>query len=105
MKRWIIRTFFIGLLLLVVGYLSGPTTGEIRLDTGDLRYFWWGIPLRNRPMPEPSRSKLVTLGSKSPAVPADWVVCVTYPLRSSNNTDSMCQSFYRSVAILADEDP
>jgi hypothetical protein len=92
--------------VLFVGFRGiGPTSGQIRLDTGDLRYCWWGIPLYYKPMPEPWRSKVMTLASEAPAVPAKWVTCVTYPLPSSNNSDIMCADFYFSVALWADEDP
>lgn len=92
--------------VLFVGFRGiGPTSGQIRLDTGDLRYCWWGIPLYYKPMPEPWRSKVMTLASEAPAVPAKWVTCVTYPLSTSNNQDIMCGDFYVSVAMWADEDP
>lgn len=85
--------------LALYAFVHGPTSGQIRLDTGDLRYCWYGIPLRYRPMPEPERSHIVALASRAPAIPHRWVTCVTYPLPSSNNTDSMCRDFYWSVAI------
>ncbi|MEI8196781.1 MAG: hypothetical protein WCI73_12855 [Phycisphaerae bacterium] len=47
----------------------------------------------------------MTTASKSPALPAKWVTCVTYPLSGSNNPDAMCQSWYYSIAIWVDEDP
>ena len=82
-------------LLFVMFYLfMGPTSGQIRLDTGDLRYCWFGIPVYYDRMPEPERSKLGTLARRSPAVPAKWVTCVTYPLRGSFNANIACQSHY-----------
>jgi hypothetical protein len=96
-RRFWVKAGIIGFLLLLgFGFLHGPTSGQIRLDTGDLRYYWWGIPLKYERMPEPQRSKLLALASKAPAIPAKWVTC---------DTDRFCLSFYWSVAIWADEDP
>jgi len=106
--RSLSRGFWIALALAALGVFilfCGPSSGDIRLDTGDRRYCYLGIPLSNRPMPEPYRSKLLALANKSPAIPSTWVQCVTYPLPSSNNTDLMCADFYRNVAIWSDEDP
>jgi hypothetical protein len=104
-RTWV----FLGLIALFVfaaySYVRGPTSGQIRLDTGDLRYCWYGIPVRYRTMPEPQRSKLLALASKAPPISAKWVTCVTYPLPTSNNSDAMCVGFYWSIAIWSDEDP
>lgn len=105
-RRVWIRVGVYGLFLVVgFGCVHGRTSGQIRLDTGDLRYCWFGIPLEYRRMPEPQRSKLLELAAKSPSVPSTWVTCVTYPLPSSNNTDVMCCQFYNSIATWADEGP
>ena len=93
------------LLILVFGFIYGPTNVQIRLDTGDLRYCRWGIPLQYRQMPEPMRSKLLALASKSPSIPATWVTGTTTPLSSEYRPDRMFQEFYWSVAIWSDEDP
>ena len=104
-RRMIEWGIVIILLMLGLDFLFGPHSGQIRLDTGDLRYCWFGIPFQYDRMPEPHRSKLLALASKSPSIPAKWVTCVTYPLPSSNNTDIMCRDFYELTAIWADEDP
>jgi hypothetical protein len=91
--------------LVLLSFLRGPTSGQIRLDSGDRRYCWWGIPIRYERMAEPNRSKIVALSAMSPAIPAKWVTCVRYPLPSSNNTDLMCSDFYWSIAAWANEDP
>jgi hypothetical protein len=101
-RRLIIYGFMV---LAGYGFFHGPTSGQIRLDSGDLRYCWCGVPLWYKRMAEPERSKLMALASMSPAIPAKWVTCVTYPLPSSNNTDLMCSDFYYSVAVWKDEDP
>jgi hypothetical protein len=98
-------SILIGLLILGYGVIHGPRNGQIRLDTGDLRYCWWGIPLEYDEMPEPQRSKIVALAKKSSAVPAIWVMCVRYPKDTTNNLDIMYQGFYRRIAWQAGEDP
>jgi len=101
----IIGTVVVALLFLIIVVGAGPTSGQIRLDTGDLRYCRWGIPLSYKRMPEPARSKIVVLAAKSPAVPATWVTCITYPRSPESNTDSMCRGCYWYISIWADEDP
>jgi len=92
------------LFLLGFGFLRSPTSGEVRLDTGDIRYCWWGIPLKYERMAEPQRSKLLALASKSPVIPAKWVTCTEYSLSPEYRPDRMCQGFYWSIAIWSDED-
>jgi hypothetical protein len=100
---WLAIAFLI--LLGAYGFLTGPTSGQIRLDTGDLRYCWYGIPLRYEPMPEPLRTHLLAITSTSPRIPPRWVTVVTYSLRGTNNTDAMCWDFYWYIAVRAKEDP
>jgi hypothetical protein len=94
-----------GVVLLGLLMVVGPSSGEIRLDTGDLRYCWWWVPVRYERMPEPERSRIQVVAAAGPAVPAEWVTCVRYPLRCSNNPDLMCRSFYASIAAWSGEDP
>ena len=96
---------YAAILFLLYAFLRGPTSGQIRLDTGDLRYCWCGIPLLYRQMPEPERTKILKLAAAPIAIPHQWITCVTYPLHGSNNPDLMCRSFYRRVAIWSDIDP
>ena len=64
----------------------------------------FGIPIYYERMSEPERSKVQALAAESPAVPAKWVTCVTYPLRGSNNPDQMWRVAYNCMALWADED-
>jgi hypothetical protein len=94
------------LLLMVIGAVFyGPTSGEIRLDSGDLRYRYWGIPIDYQPMPEPKRTRLMDLAAKSGKIPSEWVLCQRYPLRGSNHADWMCFSFYFKAEEWINEDP
>jgi hypothetical protein len=102
---WIRPTTYTLLALVIFAFFFGPHSGQIRLDTGDLRYCWLGIPLQYEQMPEPERSKLLALASKPPAVSSTWITCATYPLPTSNNPDSMCRSCYSGIAAWTDEDP
>jgi hypothetical protein len=105
-KRILLMTViaFAGILLVCVT-TRGPTTAEIRLDTGDLRYCWWGIPLKYEMMPEPSRSKLLTVASRTPSIPAKWVTCVSKPwTRTTLRTHRTSVHFYHCIAIWSDED-
>ena len=107
-RRGVILTGVLAVLLaLGYGYFHGPTSGQIRLDTGDLRYCWYGIPLEYHPMAEPERSKLLALAAKSPtrpSIPAKWVTCTTDPSSTEHRPHVMFREMYFSVAIWTDED-
>jgi hypothetical protein len=83
---------------------SGPSYGQIRLDSGDLRYFYFGIPVYD-PMPEPYRSQIRGLSQNSPILKSQWVTCVVYPLEGSNNPDKMIRRFYYNATAWIKEDP
>lgn len=106
-SRWL--RYSILPLVIVIGYLlmygMGPTSGDIRLDSGDLRYRYFGIPIIYERMPEPERSRLIKLTSKSSICRNEWHQCVVYPLRGSNNPDWMCRGFYWRIVKWIDVDP
>ncbi len=85
--------------------LHGPTSGEIRLDTGDLRYCYFGIPFSYSRMPEPQRSRLLSLSAGSSILKPQWFTCVTYPLTGSNNPDLMVEGFYSRATAWIPVDP
>jgi hypothetical protein len=89
--------------ILLFSAALGPTSVEIRLDTGDLRYFYFGIPLDYEKMPEPARSQLLSLASQSSILKPQWH---SIPMREgSNNVDGMYFGFYRRAAAWVVVDP
>ena len=86
-------------------WVSGPTSADIRIDTGDLRYRYFGLPLRYKRMPEPTRSALIELSRRSEMLSPEWYQCAVFPLPTSNHPDRAWQSFYRQVFVWIDEDP
>jgi hypothetical protein len=91
---------------LAVFLRGGPlTSADIRLDTGDLRYCYLGIPLVYERMPEPQRSQLLALAANSKVLRPEWCKCATFPLRSSNNEDGMCRGLYYKASVWAAQDP
>jgi hypothetical protein len=103
-KRVIVWTVIgIGLMLLGIT-LYGPSSADIRIDTGDLRYRYGGIPLVVYRMPEPDRAELLELAKQSGFADSSWHQCAKYPLPTTNNTDAMCRMFYLRVAAWARED-
>jgi hypothetical protein len=60
---------------LVVGWIMfvGPTGAQIRLDTGDLRYTYYGIPGASERMGEPARTRILSLAATSSVLKAKWV--------------------------------
>jgi hypothetical protein len=104
--RAAIRLALFALFLLVaVQFANGPTSADVRLDTGDLRYCWYGIPFRWSRMPEPDRSKLVALAALPPAIPARWVNCANSPFALSHGSQIMTQRSFARATYWLDEDP
>jgi len=99
----------IGIVILIgfVGYslISGPTSKQIRLDTGDLRYCWWGICFGYQPMQEPIRSKLLALSAKSPAIEDKWVTCVRYPRLADHHVEVRYLEYYVYITYWDAADP
>ena len=81
--------------------LRGPTSAQVRLDTGDRRYCWFGVPLQYDTMPEPQRTKILSL--KPSAVPEKWITYVYDPW-SADHEESRRTEFNR-IAYWVDEDP
>ena len=94
------------LFALAVFLRGGPlTSADIRLDTGDLRYRYLGIPLVYERMPEPARSQLLALAANSKVLRPEWCKCAAFPLRTSNNEDAMCRGWYYKAWVWAAQDP
>jgi hypothetical protein len=83
--------------------LTGPSSVDIRLDTGDLRHRVLGIPIYYERMPEPQRTNLLSLAQRSATLSSEW--CSLAPQQTSNSPKRMCRDFYYRVAAWVDEDP
>ena len=99
---WIDRSILL-VLLCVVGQLAwpsppSPTSAEIRLDTGDLRYLRGDLVIDQFETPEPYRSTLLKAAGNSSVLRNEWHRCATFPLRGSNHGDWMCRDFYLFAA-------
>src|SRR5262249_23716728 len=97
-STWQIR---IGLLLLLIAtvlgwiLLIGPTDAQFRLDTGDVRYIYSGIPGRTLRMDEPERSTIVSLASGSTVLKTELV---SVPHQRALNSQLFGQKmFYRAA--------
>ena len=101
-----ISLFVLAAIIVIVawGFFFGPSSADIRLDTGDLRYRYLGIPLVYERMPEPHRSRLLSLARESSALEAEWHQCADYPLPTTNHTDRMCRVFYYKIEAWIRED-
>ncbi|WP_146585754.1 hypothetical protein [Posidoniimonas polymericola] len=90
---------------IVVGLAVITSTGvgssvQVRLDTGDQRVCYWGIPAYYRLMPPEVRRTLASLEDEE--APNRWVWCATQV--GSNNADAMVHRFYRCAAVWVSED-
>jgi len=94
----------IGLIAVAVYFSLGPTSADIRLDTGDLRYRYMGIPIVYERMPEPQRLRLLQLTKNSSVCTSNWEQCASFPLHTSNNPDGMCRGFYMRIEAWIDVD-
>jgi hypothetical protein len=95
------------LLIALVTFLRGGllSSADIRLDTGDLRYRYLGLPLFYERTSEPERSQLLALASNSKVLRPDWHTCAKFPLHGSNNPVAMCRGWYFRANIWAAQDP
>ncbi len=74
---------------------------QVRLDTGDQRRLFWGIPVSDRPMETESRRAIVSLEDLD--VPQRWASCA--PKVGSNSPDGMIYRYYNCAAAWVDVDP
>jgi hypothetical protein len=97
----------IGPALFIVGgfvFLSCLGVGnsvQVRLDTGDQRLCFWGIPVCYHPTESESRKALLSLDDLQ--VPRRWVWCATKV--GSHNADAMVYRFYYEAAAWVEVDP
>lgn len=88
----------------VLGVMGHGWTAEIRLDCGDLRYSYLGIPVIASPMPDPDRSVLVSLADDSLVLHPEWRVCMVFPRHGSIDADRRYRDAYRRISAWADVD-
>jgi hypothetical protein len=85
-----------------------PTAVQIRLDTGDLRYFYHGIPVGESRMREPERSLLLAFASKADVVAQQWHDLPAkdfYPSADSAPIIYVYTDWYRRAAAWTAVDP
>ena len=76
-------------------------TVEVRLDTGDRRFLFWGVPVALQSLPSEPRERLVSL--QDPDVPKEWTWCATQV--GTNHADAMVYGFYKNAAAWVEVDP
>jgi hypothetical protein len=98
---WIERSLLI-VVLIVLGAIffltPRPTSAEIRLDTGDLRYLMDDQVIESREMEEPYRSTLLSIAEHSPVLRDEWHRCSNNPHDPEHNIERRCQRFFRNAA-------
>ena len=100
-KRQFLLAFSIISVFVLLSYQGVGSSVQVRVDTGDRRKCFWGIPVSYIPMKPESRNALLSLND--PQVPKRWVWCATKV--GSNNSDRMVYSFYYEAAAWVDIDP
>lgn len=88
-------------MLALLSLLGVGSATQVRLDTGDQRFCFWGFPVTTTPMQAESRSALLSLDD--PEVPHTWVQCATEV--ETNNVAAMVYCFYRDAAAWVEVDP
>lgn len=86
-------------------FLEFHGTAEICLDSGDLRYLYYGITVDRKLMSEPDRTKLLALAENASLPKGRWCRCASFPLSGSNHPDGMYQNFYRNIVPWIEVDP
>lgn len=88
-------------IFLLLSCMGVGSSVEFRLDTGDKRLLFWGIPVAYRsPRPE-LRQGLLALDDSE--IPQRWVWCAQQV--GSNNADNMMSGFYHEAAAWLEVDP
>jgi hypothetical protein len=99
--KWTARLVVYGLAFLsLLSIIAGPKV-EIRLDCGDLRYVYLGIPLRYKVMEQPYREELFELGGNA-NISQRWAPVP--PRTTSNDNAAQFQNWYRHAAIWSSSD-
>lgn len=88
----------------VLAIIGHGWTAEVRLDCGDLRYSYLGLPVIANPMPEPERSVLISLADESLVLHPEWRVCAVFPRRGPVESDQRCRDAYRRISAWAEAD-
>src|SRR4051794_40255162 len=100
--KWLVAVLLTVLATGVFLPLLGPSSAEVRSDTGDLRYRWFGIPLEQQHLGEPGRTKIATLAKIAPSITAEWM---QFPAPSAlRNPHLQCVGAYAAVADWSDQD-
>lgn len=107
LRRGIEWFFAICIILFIAAFLLLPMkvsdrTAEIRLDCGDLRYPSNGCVVHKHTMPEPDRTKLLALATKTSIPKETWCQFTIPPLKA---WDRMHQADYRRVVPWIEVDP
>ncbi len=91
------------LVLCGVSILGMADSRQVRLDTGDQRRLFWGIPIVDEPMEQNQRRALSSLNA---GVPAEWVWCGTRsPGWSGCGSVAVYQEYYYAAAWIAIDPP
>lgn len=88
-------------LFLLLSCLGLGSSVEFRLDTGDKRFVFWGIPVSHRSLRAEQRDANLSLSDAE--VPRRWVWCARQV--GTNDPDAMVSAFYRDAAAWVDVDP
>jgi hypothetical protein len=99
--------YFIGILVVIGGmfFFDYGKYAQIRLDTGDVRYCFLGIPFYYKYTPSQTRSAIISITGKDPSVEKKWFTCVIFPKKGSNNVELMYHNFYEEAAAWIRVDP
>ena len=88
-------------------WMTGGELGTavgIRLDTGDVRYYYLGVPIIYHRMPEPQRSQVLAMAAKSSVLKTEWHTCRPIPLRPYRDP-VIWSEMYDKAAVFAKQDP
>lgn len=104
LRKIVWRVTLCGITLVVLLAILGiGWSCQIRLDCGDLRFCFLGVPVQFESMREPERAALIRVSQQSVNAGPDWVWCATEV--GSNRPHRMCNRFYREAAAWAEIDP
>src|SRR6476659_612697 len=96
---WSIWTIVLG------GGFGGPDAAELSLNSGDIRYYYFGLPLKYSRMPEPQRTDIVTVTSPLLKGGSEWAYVPVERTSSDSPPITRFRLFYSQASAWKRADP
>jgi len=94
------------ILIIVLRVVFGrPDAAELSLNSGDIRYYYFGLPLKYSRMPEPQRTDIVTVTSPLLKGGSEWAYVPVERTSSDSPPITRFRLFYSQASAWKRADP